>query len=313
MSPRVLLVVLVSQTCGGLTPIWTKLALGHIEPWTLVAARQLLGVLVLWALSRVAGGARPARRTRFSRRDWGLLLVLAWGGFALPQVLLAVGIERSTGTAGALLSPLEPIAILAGGMLVLGEPLGLRRLLSVALGTLGAAAIVLEAGFEVSGADALGNLLIALGHASWAIYTLAAKPLLARHASDRVSIASVALGLPPVLLLAATEPFDAARAATGLFWVAVLALLSTGLGTWTWNRALHHISAGTMAAFIFVQPLVGLLAGVWLLDEPVGWLALAGALSILLGVGLAALQARGPRPPPPQERAGAAPRRRNSA
>ena len=50
----------------------------------------------------------------FDPRDWLLLATAAWAGFALPQTLLAVGIERSTGTMGALLTPLEPIDPLQG-------------------------------------------------------------------------------------------------------------------------------------------------------------------------------------------------------
>jgi drug/metabolite transporter (DMT)-like permease len=50
-----------------------------------------------------------------------------------------------------------------------------------------------------------------------------------------------------------------------------------------------------MAAFIFLQPLVGLLVGTLGLGEPVGWLALLGAGLIVSGVVVAA--ARGERSP----------------
>ena len=43
-----------------------------------------------------------------------------------------------------------------------------------------------------------------------------------------------------------------------------------------------------MAAFIFIQPIVGLAAGHVALNEPVGPLALAGAFLILVGVTLEA-------------------------
>lgn len=40
MTPTVLGLILLTQTCGGLASILTKLALGGLEPWTLVALRQ---------------------------------------------------------------------------------------------------------------------------------------------------------------------------------------------------------------------------------------------------------------------------------
>jgi drug/metabolite transporter (DMT)-like permease len=53
------------------------------------------------------------------------------------------------------------------------------------------------------------------------------------------------------------------------------------------------MSSGTMAAFIFVQPVVGLAAGYFALGEPVGALALVGAAVILSGVMLEAARGGG--------------------
>ena len=280
---------LLAQTCGGLAPILTKLALAGMGPWTMVAARQILGVLVLIAIDRATQGG-PRKREAFTRRDWGLLLLLSWAGFALPQILLASGIELSTGTSGALLSPLEPIGILAGGWLFLRERLSPLRIASVVIGAIGALLIILQGAVRPELGDPLGDGLIALGHVAWAIYTLAAKPLLVRHDAMRVSLAAVLLSIPPLLLLALGEDFSLERALPALVWVIALALLATALGSWSWNWALGRMSAGTMAAFIFVQPVVGLAAGHLALGEPVGALALVGAAVILSGVTLEAVR-----------------------
>ncbi len=288
MPLAVLIAVLVTQTCGALAPIFTKLALAGLPPWSMVTARQLVGIPLLYLLARAGGSLQARSRQPFSRRDWVLVFTLSWAGFALPQVLLAIGIARSTGTNGALLSPLEPIGILIGGALFFRERLTSWRLGAVALGTLGALCIVLQGSVRPELGDPVGDALIAAGHLAWAIYTLAAKPLLERHDPGRVSLAAVVLSIPPLLALAATETIDPARALVGLGWVIALAFTATALGTYTWNYALRSISAGTMAAFIFIQPLVGLAAGHVALGEPVGPLALGGAFLILVGVTLEA-------------------------
>jgi drug/metabolite transporter (DMT)-like permease len=289
MSVQVLLVALLAQAIGGLAPILTKLALEGLGPWTMVAARQAFGVLALIALDR-ATRTEARKREPFSRRDWGLLLLLSWVGFALPQVLLANGIALSTGTSGALLSPLEPIGILVGGWLFLRERLTPVRVASVAIGTLGALLIVMQGTVRPELGNPFGDGLIALGHLAWAVYTLAAKPLLERHDAMRVSLAAVLLSLPPLFLLALGEEFSLERALPALGWVIALAFMATALGSFTWNWALHRMSASTMAAFIFVQPVVGLAAGHFALGEPVGALALAGAAVILFGVTLEAVR-----------------------
>jgi drug/metabolite transporter (DMT)-like permease len=305
MSAGTLFWVLLSMTIGGLTPSFTKLALAGLGPWTLVAGRQVLGLGLLLLLS-LASGYRRDRGEPFSARDWVLLLCMAWAGFALPMALLAFGIERSTATQGALLAPVEPIGILIGGALLLGERITLASATSIALGAVGATLIVLG-GSSVPGAgDPVGDLLIAVGYVAWAIYTLAAKPLVERHHSTRVSLWAIALTIPPLALLATTDELDPGRAVPAAGWLLVLALVSTAGGTYSWNRALRRIRAGTMAAFIFVQPLVGLAVGIAILGEPVGALALAGTLLVVAGVTLAGLHGEVPRDAAPGETPGVA-------
>jgi drug/metabolite transporter (DMT)-like permease len=226
----------------------------------------------------------------WTRRDLLLLVTLSWAGFALPQILGAVGLERSSATHGALLSPLEPIGILVGAAFVLRESLGLAHLVAGAFGVAGTVLIVASGAGDARTGDLRGDLLIAAGHLCWAIYTLAAKPLVDRHDPLRVAIFAALLSWIPLVPLAATESFDATRALPALAWVLLLAFLATAMGMVAWNRALREVSASTMALFVFVQPVVGLAIGVVALGEGVGWWAILGAALIVLGVAIATLR-----------------------
>lgn len=296
MRASTLVWIWIAQGIGGATPAMTKLALEGIGPFGLVVARQVLGTLFLLALAvfgaRARGGAPPQAQP-WTLRDHVLLLVLAWAGFALPQLLGALGLTLSSATHGALLSPLEPIGILLGAAFVLREPLGLPHLLAAGFGGLGTLLIVLPswfAGADPRAGDFRGDLVLAAGHLAWAIYTLAAKSLVARHDPLHVAIRAGAIAWIPLLPLAWSEPFDPARALPALGWILLLAFLASALGTVAWNRALREVSAGTMAIFVFVQPIVGLAVGVLGLGEPVTGLSLLGAASIAIGVALATLR-----------------------
>ena len=299
IRPATLVWIWVAQGIGGATPALTKLALEGLGPFGLVVARQLLGALFLIALAalprRFRGERSEVIHARWTRRDLLLLLTLSWVGFALPQILGAVGLERSSATHGALLSPLEPIGILIGAALVLRESLGLAHILAGAFGVAGTVLIVASGAGDARTGDLRGDLIIAAGHLCWAIYTLAAKPLVTRHDPLRVAIFAALLSWIPLVPLAATEPFDAARALPALGWVVLLAFLATAMGMVAWNRALREVSAGTMALFVVVQPVVGLVVGVVVLGERVGWWAILGAVLIVQGVAVATL--RGERTP----------------
>ena len=287
----------IAQGIGGSTPALTKLALDGLEPFSLVVARQILGALFLVVLlvlpQRMRGGATlpPAPWTR---RDLVLLVTLSWVGFALPQILGAIGLATSSATHGALLSPLEPIGILVGAALVLREPLGFAHVLAGALGVLGTIAIVLSGTGDARGGDLRGDLVMAAGHLCWAIYTLAAKPLVARHDPLRVAVFAGAISWSPLLPFALRESLDVERALPALGWVVLLALLASAVATVAWNRALREVSAATMALFVFVQPAVGLAVGVGL-GERAGLGAILGTIAIVCGVAIATL--RGARVP----------------
>jgi drug/metabolite transporter (DMT)-like permease len=297
MRPSTLAWIWIAQGIGGATPALTKLALAGIGPFGLVVTRQVLGTLLLLALAtlgrRARGSEGAAPHARWTARDLALLLVLSWAGFALPQILGALGLTLSSATHGALLSPLEPIGILLGAAFVLRERLGAPHVLAAGFGVAGTLLIVAPSAF--AGADPRaghfgGDLVLAAGHLCWAIYTLAAKSLVGRHDPLRLSIAAGTLAPLPLLPFAALEPFDPARALPALAWVLLLAFLASGVAVFAWNRALRDVTAGTMAIFVFVQPLVGVALGALVLGEPTRPSALAGAALIALGVALATLR-----------------------
>lgn len=294
IRPVTLVWIWVAQGIGGATPALTKLALEGLGPFGLVVARQLLGALFLIALAalprRLRGERTEVVHARWTLRDLLLLLTLSWIGFALPQILGAIGLERSSATHGALLSPLEPIGILLGAAFVLRESLGLAHGIAGAFGVAGTALIVISGAGDAHTGDLRGDLILAAGHLCWAIYTLAAKPLVERHDPLRVAIFAALLSWIPLVPLAATESFDATRALPALAWVLLLAFLATAVGMVAWNRALREVSASTMALFVFVQPVVGLLIGLIALGEGVGWWAILGAALIVLGVAIATLR-----------------------
>jgi drug/metabolite transporter (DMT)-like permease len=290
MRSSTLFWIWLAQGIGGSTPALTKLALQGLGPFGIVVVRQILGTLLLLGLAalgpRLRGGTAPAP-SAWTRREIALLLLLAWAGFALPQILGAVGLTLSTATHGAMLSPLEPIGILIGAALVLRERLDRTHALAAVLGAIGTVAIVHSAGGDAATGNLRGDLVMAVGHLCWAIYTLAAKPLVERHDPLRVSIYAAGISWLPLVPFALREPFDAARAAPAVGWVVLLALLASGVGMLAWNRALREVTAATMALFVFVQPVVGVAIGVLALGERVGPWAILGTASIVLGVALA--------------------------
>ena len=248
------------------------------------------------ALFMALAAARKELAPKYGARDFGLLLLVAIPGFTLPLVLGVRGVALSTPGVGSILALMEPIAIVPLSFLFLGERPSGKRLIGIAIGLVGALFVVL--GDELPSGDVagperrLGNILLAIQGAMWAVYTVAAKPLVGRHSALSVSCWSTAIGCLVLGLVAPLEwahlrpdSLDPLARVLGLQdgvppgmtvqesmklaapWAIYLGVFGSFLSVLFWNAGLKGVTATGMAVFIFVQPAVGLLLNVWLGKE----------------------------------------------
>ena len=234
----------------------------------------------------VAGGLSIARS------DWWLIAVAAVL-LILNQVAFVYALERTTAaTVGLILGSLP---IFAG---LIGLAVGLERLpgrfwLAAAVSFAGVALVALGSGGNLSGN--LGGDLLAVGtSASWAGYSVAIAPLMARYSPLRIS--AVVLTLTWVGLLAvgfgqtSDQDFALGWKVWALFAFAVLGpLVVTNV---LWYTALHRVgpSRATLAANL--QPFVAAVFGVILLSESITLVQVIGGALIAAGIVLSRRRVR---------------------
>jgi drug/metabolite transporter (DMT)-like permease len=298
---RAVAIAIVANFVGGTSYALTKVALDGLTETTVIVVRTVVALAVLAPAAR--GRLAPLLRARGGDRL--RLFAMAVLGYALPLVLGSYGVRRSTATNAALLIGTEPLGVVLLGAVVLGETITRARLTALALGIVGATVLVTDGIPFVTVTYAphpVGDTLLVLHGFAWAIYTVAAKGLLARYDPLGVSAASLLVALPFLSAAAAIEArgfhWDAARLAPSLAAAVTLGVVVSAGMTVLWNRALRHLDASRMAGFIFLQPLTGMLIGVALLHEPVTFYALVGSILILVGVFVVAHEERAKISPP---------------
>lgn len=271
----------------GATYFGTKHALEGLPEMTVVAVRTLVAAAVLVPLAGL-----PALRALFAggRATWIPLLTMGLGGYALPIALGNYGIRHSSATNAALLIGVEPIAVMLLGALVLRERLSGLRGVALGLGLAGATTIVAN-GIPLVTAryspHLAGDLLLVASGVAWAVYSIAGKWLLDRHSSLDVTTGAIVVALPALLPLAALELPQlevGPKLGPALAWAAGVGLFASALGTLLWNRALESMDASTLAGFVFLQPVTGVLLGVLALGETASAYALAGGALVFAGV-----------------------------
>jgi drug/metabolite transporter (DMT)-like permease len=280
-----MMAALAAVVMWGVSFVATKAALEELSPVTLIFTRFAMGTAVLFLILKSRGQSPLPPRDAVPA-----LALMGFVGIFLHQMLQVYGLSLTTAIRTGWLIGLIPIwsAVLAA--VFLKERFGTRKLFGLILGLGGAIVVISRGRFssEFLGLPATtGDLLILISTVNWAVYTILGRGTLKRVGSAKASAATMFAGWAMMI------PFFAGGAgwrdyvnlsAAGVGAVVFLGIGCSGLGYLFWYAALERIEASQVAAFLYLEPLVTLVAAVILLGEPVVASTVAGGLLVLAGV-----------------------------
>jgi drug/metabolite transporter (DMT)-like permease len=267
--------------------IATKIGLREISVWTLIWLRFALGSLILGAVLVQRGEMRvPGGRDLLRYAFLGLM------GFALHQWLQVTGMLTAAASTTAWIVSTAPVFIALLGVLFLKERLSALAAGGIGLATLGVLLVVSKGdlGSVLRGTfGTYGDFLILLSAPNWAIYSVYSRDVLRERSATLVTFWVLLMGwlfvFPPFLL---GQGWLELGAVSAQGWLAVLFLgvLCTAAAHLFWNDGLQALGASRSGAFLYLEPLVSLLAAAVLLGETITVFSLLGGGLILLGVWL---------------------------
>ncbi len=228
---------------------------------------------------------------RIPRADWPRFLIAGVAGMAGYNWFVNAGFQLVPAGIGTLVTMSEPLMIAILAAMLLGEKLTRWVLLGVAIAIAGAVVLFwpnISSETETA-VSPLGIFYLFLCCIGWAIYSIATKPLLARHDSYTVTAITMLIAAP-IMIGAASEPLPSLFARLDLRqWAeAAYLVLVTGLGgTMLWNYGAKHLSSTAAATFLYLIPVVAVAAGALVLGEAITVHVVAGGLLMLAGVAAA--------------------------
>jgi drug/metabolite transporter (DMT)-like permease len=257
-----------------------KIALEEMNVGAMVFYRFLFATLGLLPLLVL-------RRPRFNAADWRLLGLTALLGIPLQFLVQFRGLSLTTVSHASLMVGTLPVILALGAVLFAGERMSPLGWIALAVSTGGAALIALGAGqhHDAQGPSLLGDLLIVASMFICLFWILFNKRLMQAHDHLTVSAWGVAAG---TLMLAFWVPLTwglpPLHSVSWKAWAALAAsgLLCTATTTLLWNWGLTQVPASQAGVLLNMEPLIGSLLGVFLLNERLGGLAWLGGAMILL-------------------------------
>lgn len=222
------------------------------------------------------------------RSDWPRILVIAICGGVVTPITTVLSQRFISASVASLLSTTNPLWTAFFAWIVLGTILSRRRVLGIGVAFIGFLVILFLGGPSVSFSisNMLGVFIFTLSPLTWGLYSVLAKPLLARYPSVQLVAVTTIIGSTLLLpLLATGTPGRVARLSLGdwlaIFWVAVIALW---LAYIFWFHGLHALQPAQVAVYIYLVPCFGVLAARTFLNEPITSFVLLGGITILAGV-----------------------------
>jgi drug/metabolite transporter (DMT)-like permease len=274
---------------GGLVALLAALLFGASTPFV-----QRLGAHVgsfstaalLYAGAALVGASmrRPAHEeARLRRADAPRLLWMALFGAALGPVLLAWGLQRTSGTGASLMLTLEAVFTAVLARLWYHESLDRRVIAAMALLTAGGMLLVLDrAGAGTGGGGIVGLLAVAGATAAWGVDNALSRAVAERDPGQVVMVkAALGAAATAALAVASGEALPSAGAALGLLGVGATGY---GLSLRFYLLAQRSFGAARTGSVFAFAPFVGAAVAMALGDRSGSpWMA-GGA--VLMGLGI---------------------------
>lgn len=226
----------------------------YLNPATFIMARVTGALLLFWLVNRFVGLDKVKPKDLIRLAFCGLF------GVAVNQLFFFEGLNLTSPVNAAIIMTSTPIMVVLISWPILGEKIGLKKLLGIGLGLGGALGVILSGGSS-EGISPTGDSFILINAMSYALYLVIVKPLMSKYSPITVISYVFAFGcafvipysynsfiaqdwnLPSEILL---------RVGFVVFFVTFIAYLLN-------IYALKIVSPTVSSSYIYLQPLLSTL------------------------------------------------------
>ncbi len=270
--------------------MFVKLGVTAVPPTTLVAARLVIGAVILVAIIRALGYTFPP-----IGRSWIPYVMLAIVGNCLPFWFITWG-QRAidSALAGILMAIMPLTTLLLAHFFVTGERMTRYRVAGFTLGLLGIVVLMGPAaltGVGGSPVEILAQLSVLCGALCYAANVVIARVTLRGDVmvASAASVAVAALISLPVALVI-DEPWRLSPSWQAVAVIAWIGIGPTAIATIVYFKLIGSAGPTFMSLVNYCIPIVAVLLGVGLLGEEPGANAYPGLVLILAGIAISQLR-----------------------
>jgi drug/metabolite transporter (DMT)-like permease len=282
---KTLLAFAIIYFVWGSTFLAIRVGVREAPPLLLAAMRFATAGLIVFGWMMIRREPAP------TRREWGSIFVISFLIFVGDYGLVFWAEQRvASGLTAVMLATIPVFMALSEIIFLRTQRLTVRLALALLVGLCGVAVLVSRS-LNLGGApiDRAGAIALIVASASWAIASALMKKL-ALPSSKLVSAGAQMLagGFLLAVIAALRGEFSSFRSSmmTREVWFALIYLIVFGsilaFSAYTW--LIHHESPTKVGTYAYVNPVIAVLLGYFLLGEPLGLRTILGTALVLVSV-----------------------------
>jgi drug/metabolite transporter (DMT)-like permease len=269
----------------GSTFLAIRVGVHEVPPFLFAAMRFLTAGLLLYLFLLVRGERSPTLRQWISASLLGLIVfvfdygILFWAEQRVPS-----------GIAAVMLATIPAFTALSEIVLLRTQRLTIRLALALIVGLAGVAVLMGHSmGLGEAAIDTRAAIALVFGALSWSVASSLTKimPLpesKVMSSASQMLVGGILLSIISIVI-GDFRGFHPAAVSTEA-WIALLYLIVAGsiLGFTAYIWLLHHQSPTLVGTYAYVNPIVAVVLGYFLADEPLGPRTIVGTILILISV-----------------------------
>jgi drug/metabolite transporter (DMT)-like permease len=260
--------------------MFIEIALPVFSPFGIAFIRNLLGALVLWGYLFYKKISIPRDRSVF-----GWIFLIGLCSNIIPVVIVPFAQTQVTSSLTGIINAMSPIfAVIFTLLLFKHEAIKPIQIFGILLAFFGVA--VVFGIWDIESAPWWAYLFLILAVTSFGLVA----PIIAKYISPKnyppVALATIQVTIAAVVLLPTFifKGFNSYDFSLGpILAISVIGIFSTGFA-FAWNYQIVSLVGSSVAATVnFVTPIVAVIAGVLVLNEPITWNEPVGGAIVILG------------------------------
>lgn len=254
----------------------------YVKPFGFILLRVGGATILFWILSFFA------KKEKIEKRDFLTIISAAFFGVALNMLSFFKGLSMTTPISASVIMVTTPILVLILSAFILKEKITAIKILGILIGLSGAVLLIAYGQSLNTGENAmLGNFLVFVNAASYAMYLIVVKKLTQKYHPFTFVKWLYFFGLIMIIPFSFSEALEIQWATinTSIMLKIIFVVVFSTFCTYLFNIfALTKLKPTTLSSFIYLQPLLATLYALLVGSDTINTTKILAAMLIFLGV-----------------------------